>query len=155
MSETGGIAGGSVMGWQEYYQRRDALDRVVAEGRLSVPDGFTDESEVLLALQYRWSLQLTGRLEMAVHTGGDLVDGVRHAWLSAASANPPLRRLLDEHLGHPALRSSVLRQQALLARAAGLVEPQDTLPPNPASPTLPHRESNPPAPRVQRSRTAS
>lgn len=116
------------MGWQEYYQRRDALDQVVAAGRLNVPDGFTDESEVLLALQYRWTLHLTGRLEMAEHTGGDLVDGVRHAWLATASANAPLRRLLDEHIGHPALRSSVLRQQALLARAAGLVDPQDTFP---------------------------
>ncbi|OLF08705.1 hypothetical protein BLA60_22065 [Actinophytocola xinjiangensis] len=87
------------MGWTEHYQRQDALDRVVASGRMFVPEGFADEGEVLLALRYRWSLQLAGRMEMAVHTGGDL----REAWESAAEANPGLRRLLDAHVGHPAL----------------------------------------------------
>lgn len=117
------------MGWHEFYQRRDALDRVVAEG-LTVPDGFTGEDEVLLALQYRWSLRLTGRVEAAIEAarrdpGLDLVDAVGEAWRATVDHDPDLRRLLDEHAGHPALRPAVRDEQALLAGAAGLTDPTD------------------------------
>jgi hypothetical protein len=117
------------MGWHEYHRRRAALDQVVADG-LTVPEGFTDEDEVLPALHHRWSLRLAGRLELATHAAQrdpelDLLDAVGEAWLATVDDNPGLRRLLDEHAGHPALRPAVRYQQAAIARAAGLTEPTD------------------------------
>jgi len=117
------------MGWQEYYARRTALDTVVAGG-LRVPAGFAGEDEVLLALHHRWSLRLAGRVELAVtdverDPGTDPVDAVGEAWRDAAEDNADLRRLLDEHAEHAALREATKAEQALLARAAGLTDPAD------------------------------
>jgi len=117
------------MGWHEYYERQAALDSVVANG-LSVPPGFTGEDEVLRALQHRWSLRLTGRVEFAANEierdpDVDPVDAVGAAWRATAEAEPELRRLLDEYAEHPALRAAALDEQAMLARTAGLTDPDD------------------------------
>lgn len=117
------------MGWHDYYRRRDALDRVVAEG-LAVPEGFGGEDEVLLALHHRWSLRLAGRLELAVDDAErdpaiDLVDAVGEAWRETAADNRELRGLLDEHADHPALREVTKAELAMIARTAGLTDPTD------------------------------
>jgi hypothetical protein len=118
------------MGWHEYYQRRAALDRVVVEG-LSVPAGFTSEDEVLLAVHHRWSLRLAGRVELATTEADrddtDPVDAVGGAWRATVDDDPDLRRFLDEHADHPALRRVTVAEQAMLARAAGLTDPADAL----------------------------
>ncbi|MCT2584135.1 hypothetical protein [Actinophytocola gossypii] len=117
------------MGWHEYYERKAALDTVVADG-LTVPAGFDGEDEVLLALHHRWSMRLAGRVDLAVHDierdpDIDPVDAVGAAWRATAESEPDLRRLLDEHAEHPALRAVTLAEQAMLARAAGLTEQAD------------------------------
>ncbi|GAB3470352.1 hypothetical protein [Actinophytocola sediminis] len=117
------------MSWQDYYRRRDALDRVIADG-LGVPAGFTDEHEVLRALHHRWTLRLAGRVELAIETIArdqdlDPVDALRDAWQATVDHDPALRGLLDEHADHPALRQANAAQQAMLARAAGLTGPAD------------------------------
>ena len=51
---------------------------------------------------------------------GDLADDVRRAYQSAASRHPGMRRLLDENEHHPAIETSVRRERALIALAAGV-----------------------------------
>ncbi len=112
------------MGWDDFYRRRDALDAVVERGELVVPDVFHGPGELLLALHHRWSLRLAGRVELAT-PAEDPVDAVGAAWRETAVANPGLRRLLDEHADHPALREVTMAEQRMLATAAGLTEPGD------------------------------
>ena len=112
------------MGWTDFYRRRDALDQIIAGGELAVPDMFDDPGEVLLALQHRWSLQLAGRVELA-EAADDQVGAIRDAWRATAAANPALRRLLDEHAGHPALRPMIRAEHRMLARSAGLIDAAD------------------------------
>ena len=115
---------GNVMGWHDFYRRRDALDRIIDSGELAVPDMFDGPGEVLLALQHRWSLQLAGRVELA-ELADDQVGAIRDAWRATATANPALRRLLDEHAGHPALRPMIRAEHRMLARSAGLTDATD------------------------------
>lgn len=115
---------GSIMGWNDFYHRKDALDRIVDSGELAVPDMFEGPGEVLLALQHRWSLQLAGRVELA-ELADDQVDAIRDAWRETAVANPSLRRLLDEHADHPALRPMIRAEHRTLATSAGLTDAAD------------------------------
>jgi hypothetical protein len=115
------------MGWHEYYLRRDALDAVV-EGGFTVPPGFSGPDEVLQALHHRWTMRLTGRLELALHDSADAtdaVDAVGTAWLETVEVDPALRRLLDEHADHPALRAVTRAEHRMLARSAGLTDAGD------------------------------
>ena len=112
------------MGWNDFYQRRDALNGVIERGELSVPEPFDGPTEVLLALHHRWSLQLVGRVELAADED-DPVDAVGEAWREAAAANPGLRRLLDEYAGHPALAAMIREEHRMLAHATGLADPAD------------------------------
>lgn len=118
------------MGWHDYYRRRDALDKVLEQEELTVPDGFTGPDEVLLAVHHRWSLRLASRVELATLAAErdpelDLVDAVRTAWRETAAADPALRRLLDAHADRPALRQVVTAEQRMLATAAGLTATDD------------------------------
>ncbi len=128
MYKTGGTTTvterGNIMGWHDFYLRRDALDQIVERGELAVPDMFDGPGEVLLALQHRWSLRLAGRVELA-ELADDPVDAVRAAWRETAAADPALRRLLDEHADHPALRPMIRAEHRMLARVAGLTEATD------------------------------
>jgi hypothetical protein len=117
-----------MMGWNDFYRRRDALNSVIESGELTAPDPFDGPTEVLLALHHRWSLQLAGRVELAGEIDpdeADQVDAVGTAWRAAAAANPGLRRLLDEHANHPALRGVTRTEHRMLANAAGLTGPDD------------------------------
>lgn len=115
---------GNIMGWNDFYRRRDALDRIVDSGELAVPDMFDGPGEVLLALQHRWSLRLAGRVELA-ELADDPVGAIRDAWRETAAANPSLRHLLDEHADHPALRPMIRAEHRMLATFAGLTDAAD------------------------------
>ena len=132
---------GMIMSWEDFYKRRDALDAAVRlagrdpEGPLpfaQVPNAtevFTGPAEMLLALHYRWTMKLTGRLGMAVADAErdpqvDRVDAVRTAWLDTADEFSVLRRLLDAHADDHdgALRPALAGEYRMLALAAGLAE---------------------------------
>ncbi|TDP96135.1 hypothetical protein EV186_104115 [Labedaea rhizosphaerae] len=133
--------GDTTMSWEDFYRRRDALDaaeRLASrdpEGPLpfaQVPHAtevFTGPAELLLALHYRWTMKLTGRLGMAVADAEsdpsiDRVDAVRTAWLATAREFPVLRRLLDAHADDfdGALRPALAGEHRMLALASGLAE---------------------------------
>lgn len=127
------------MGWSDFYRRRDALDAVLElarhdpEGPLPFPEQaaaeFADQGEALLALHYRWSVRLTGRVGMAQaeaerDPSGDPVEAVAQAWRATAAEFPVLRRVLDAHADDHGgvLRAAVESEQRMLALAAGLAD---------------------------------
>ncbi|HEY0448536.1 hypothetical protein [Actinophytocola sp.] len=114
------------MGWNDFYRRRDALDSVLEQDELVVPDLFDGPDELLLALHHRWSLRLASRVELAtLDADADPVDAVGAAWRETAAADPALRRVLDTHADRPALRGVIMAEQRMLATAAGLADPAD------------------------------
>jgi hypothetical protein len=130
--------GGTTMGWNDYYRRRDVIDAVLAvPGTIDqifarVPDAaavFADTGELLLALDHKWTQQLTARIGLALSDAeGDRVDAVAAAWRQAVAENAALRRILDENAA--ALPEATAREHRMLALAAGLgefTEPDDVL----------------------------
>lgn len=130
------------MSWTDFYRRRDALDAVLElarhdpEGPLPFPGKaaaeFADPAEALLALHYRWSVRLTGRVGLAQvdaerDPAVDPVEAVAEAWRTTAAENPVLRRVLDANAdGHGGVLASALDgEQRTLALAAGLAEPAE------------------------------
>ncbi|MGW5052426.1 hypothetical protein [Actinokineospora sp. NPDC004072] len=128
------------MSWTDYYRRRDALDAVLdlarqdPEGPLPFPAQaaaeFADRGEVLLALHYRWSVRLTGRVGLAQAEAErdpdvDPVEAVAQAWRATAAEHPVLRRVLDAHAEEPVLAPAIEGEQRMLAVAAGLAEPAE------------------------------
>lgn len=124
------------MSWTDHYRRQGALDAVLEfasrepAGPLpfsevpDVPELFTSPAEVLLALHYRWTLKLTGRIGVAQaetdrDPSTDPVETVSEAWRAAASENPVLRRILDANDVETA------GEYRMLALAAGLAEPHE------------------------------
>jgi hypothetical protein len=125
------------MSWNDFHQRQHAIRTVLDNARRSpsealtqVPKPFVDASELLRALQYKWTQQLTGRVEVVLAETDDAphadrVQAVTAAWRRTAADNPVLRDLLDRHESNPALRLDVAREHQLLALAAGLAEPTE------------------------------
>ncbi|SER61753.1 hypothetical protein [Actinokineospora terrae] len=128
------------MSWSDYHRRRAALDDVLARLRPDpgAPVPFTDEvaelfdspAQVLLALHYRWTLKLTGRVGLAQSDADrdpdvDLVDAVTTAWLDTAAEHGLLRAVIDAHAAADpeVLRPGLESEQRMLALAAGLVGP--------------------------------
>jgi hypothetical protein len=119
--------GGVIMGWTDFYRRRDALDAVLraAAGDPAAPltfdrDLFATEEDLLLALHYRWMQQLTGRLGTALEdTDDDRAETVTRTWRVLAAEQPVLRAVLDAHLTST---EAIEREQRLLALTAGLAE---------------------------------
>jgi hypothetical protein len=118
------------MSWTDFYRRRDALNAVLEHARRNpasplphaevpgVPEVFATPDALLLALHYKWTLALTGRLNVALSEAGrDPVDAVAAAWRAAAEEHPVLRRLLDENeAAHAeALRPALEAEHRLLA----------------------------------------
>lgn len=127
------------MSWNDYYRRRDVIEAVLAtpgtveEIFTQVPDAaavFADTDELLLALDHKWTRQLTARIGLALsNTEGDRVDAVAAAWRRAVAENPSLRRILDENSAG-VLADATAREHRMLALAAGLAEftePNDVL----------------------------
>ncbi|GAA4614013.1 hypothetical protein [Saccharopolyspora hordei] len=122
------------MGWNDFRQRQHAIATVLDNARRDpsgaldeVPAPFTDTTELLRALQCKWTQQLIGRIEVALAetadaAHGDRIQAVTEAWRRTAAANPELRELLDRHQADPALRSAVAREHRMLALATGLAE---------------------------------
>lgn len=126
------------MTWTDFHQRQHAI-KVALEHAHHHPDElpvtenvpaaravFENDDELLCALQYKWTLVLTGRVGVALAEAGDHdhLDAVRTAWHRAAVANPVLRRVLDEHATEPCteLRRGFERERHMLALASGLVD---------------------------------
>ena len=127
------------MSWNDYYRRRDVIDAVLAttgtieDAFTQVPDAaavFADTDELLLALDHKWTQQLTARIGLALsETEGDRVDAVAAGWRRTVAENPALRRILDENSGG-VLADATAREHRMLALAAGLAEfdePNDVL----------------------------
>src|SRR5882757_3777366 len=129
---------GNAMSWANYYQRRDAIDKVLAQGTgLPLDDEavravFTDRESLALALQYKWSQILMGHIAAALvdadHTPDiDQVEAVAAAWRTAARRQPALRALLEGHTAEAGdeFRSALRAEQRMVAFAAGLAEPTE------------------------------
>src|SRR5436305_14407401 len=100
------------MTWNDYYRRRDIIDSVLQAGALrftEIPgaqDAFGSEENLLLALQYKWTLRLSGYLRTEVISDTDHVDAVTRAWHKAARENRSLRAVLNANADRcPALAS--------------------------------------------------
>lgn len=131
------------MSWGDYYQRRDAIDRVLAhvghDAHLPdvVPDMFDGREELALALQYRWSQALNGRIAVALvdtehQPDSDHLESVASAWRATARLHPELRALLDDYAPEAGatFREAQRAEQRMLALAAGLAdahEPRDEI----------------------------
>lgn len=127
------------MSWKRYHQRRQAMDIALTRATRDpsalpysehplVEAAFESRTELLLALQYTWSQQLNGRLELALYEADrndtDRVEAVADAWRRTARENPVLRRVLDAHLDgdEPALKRAREDEARELAVTAGLAE---------------------------------
>lgn len=122
------------MSWTDYYERRNALDSVLVRaerdpaGPLPTSPAFDDPAELLLALHYRWTLKLTGRLGMVLaeaerDSSIDLVDAISDAWRRTVAENKTLYAVLEAHAHeYEALRPQLQAEQRTLALAAGLAE---------------------------------
>src|SRR5437763_10461035 len=137
--------GGDTMSWTDHYQRRDAINLVLAQAERTPETGlafdelpevqaaFDSRAELALALQYKWSQLLTGRIAVALDDARhspdvDQVEAVATAWRTAAGQAPALRRLLDDY-AHDAdgeFQVTQRAEQRMLALAAGLAEIDET-----------------------------
>jgi hypothetical protein len=127
------------MSWTRFYQRRHAMEAALTHatrnpGELPysehplVQAAFDSRTDLVLALQYRWTQQLNGRLQLALDEADqndiDRVEAVSEAWARTAEANSVLRRVLDENLDseEPAIKQAREAEARDLALAAGLAE---------------------------------
>lgn len=123
------------MTWDAYRRRKSALQGVLAvadartfitvpEAIAAVPgarDAFPHDTDLLFDLQLLWSTRLSTRLDVLVGDGADTPEiGVIQAWVDTAAVLPGTRRLLDAHRHEPALAKARAKEEALLARAAGV-----------------------------------
>ena len=136
------------MSWTDFYQRRDAIDLVLAQAERNpgaglpfadlpaVREQFGSREELALALQYKWSQVLLGRLGVALldaernaDTDADIdtvdnLEAVASAWRRAATDAPVLRELLDGYVedAGPEFLAALAHEQRMIAYAAGLAE---------------------------------
>jgi hypothetical protein len=127
------------MSWDDFYRRRDAIDLVLAHARRHPGAGlpfeeldavravFADRHDLALALRYKWSQLLTGRVAVALadaERGQDVdhVEAVATAWRTTAAQHPELRELLDSHDPDDRFRAALHAEQRMIAHATGLAE---------------------------------
>lgn len=123
------------MTWDAYSRRKSVLQDVlaVADARtfITVPEAiaavpgareaFPQDTDLLFDLQLLWSTRLSARLDTLVGDGAETPEiGVIQAWVDTAAVLPGTRRLLDAHRHEPALAKARAKEEALLARAAGV-----------------------------------
>jgi hypothetical protein len=134
---------GNAMSWANFYQRRDAIDQVLAHAKKHPGAGlpthdeavqavFADRESLALALQHKWSQILMGHIAAALvdadHTPDiDQVEAVAAAWRTAARRQPALRALLEGHTAEAGdeFRRALRAEQRMVAFAAGLAEPTE------------------------------
>ena len=97
------------MSWNDFHQRQQAIQSVLDAARrdpsgapATTPPPFTDRTELLRALHYKWTQLLTGRIGVALaetenSPHEDRVQAVTTAWRRTAADNPVLRAVLDHH----------------------------------------------------------
>ena len=133
--------------------RAALLGFLLAFAATHVVAALTTTFPVLLATRVLAALANAGFLAVALTTVTTLVAPDRHARaLAVLLSGTTLATVAGVPAG--ALLGTLVNWQATFVAVALLCLPT-TLTLLTASPTLPHRESNPPAPRVQRSRTPS
>jgi hypothetical protein len=129
------------MSWDRFYRRRDAINTVLAAANRNpeaglpfdelpeVTEVFDSREELALALQYKWSQLLGGRINLALSdaeqgTEVDHVDAVSAAWRATAAGYPALRRVLDNYAGEGSAKfeAALRAEQCMLALAAGLAD---------------------------------
>lgn len=132
------------MTWTSFHRRGDVLREVIAaadrrrDGVLpsdvaGVAETFTDETELLGALQLKWHTRLAGRIEREqLHQPLDLPGAVVRAWQATADELPGIRAVLDAHRAAPrsdaeaaVMTKSAGKEHVLLAVMAGLASAQD------------------------------
>ncbi|MGH3362182.1 MAG: hypothetical protein ACRDOM_06960, partial [Nocardioides sp.] len=111
---------------------RDVVARLDRGDELTLaPDElavFDDHADVLRALHDLWTRRVETRVDLALELGHcSREDGVVRAWREVAAELPGVRRVLDEHADHPALRAHELNEHRLLAVAAGLAALDDPI----------------------------
>ncbi|MPY80712.1 MAG: hypothetical protein GEV04_20170 [Actinophytocola sp.] len=137
------------MSWNDFYARRDimrdAVHRAAKDsGRLPfaeldrAEELFGTERQLLLALYYRWTMLLGGKLRAmaaapedghAPELDTDLADRVSAAWRETAAEHATLRAVLDAAIetDTEALRHMLASEQRMLAFAAGLADPGEPI----------------------------
>jgi hypothetical protein len=133
----------NTMGWANYYQRRNAIDLVLAHAgqhpgaglpmhEKQVQAVFADRETLALALQYKWSQVLMGHIAAALVEVDrtpdiDQVEAVASAWRTAARQQPALRDLLDGYAPEAGKEFHQARkaEQRMVAFAAGLADPAE------------------------------
>jgi hypothetical protein len=114
------------MTWDEHRRRRAALtlvlDHAAAHPGAGLPyaelpevsNAFGDRSDLVLALQYRWSQALWSRIELLstnIRQPSDAEALARQAWSQCAAEHATLRRLLDAHLGECGRSVDLVRER--------------------------------------------
>jgi len=126
------------MTWTTYHNRGEILRSVMTaaderrDGRLpqdvdGVREKFTDELDLLGALQLKWHTRLAGRIEEALMDQPmDLESAVVGAWQRTAHELPGVLAIIDAHRAEPldermadAMRKSHAKEHLLLAVMAG------------------------------------
>jgi hypothetical protein len=130
------------MSWTDFYQRRDATNLVLDQATRNPGRGlsfdelpavraeFGSAEELALALQYKWSQLLLGRIGVALveaehDEDADNLEAVAAAWRRTAAEAPVLRELLDGYVrdAGPDFRAALATEARMVAYAAGLAEP--------------------------------
>jgi hypothetical protein len=131
------------MTWTSFHRRGDVLRRVIAaadarrDGVLPLDvDGatvvFTDERDLLGALQLTWITRLMGRIERhQTDEPANLEAAVIAAWHDTYDELPGVRAILDRCREHPdeavrvAMAKATNKERLTLAVASGLGNPDD------------------------------
>jgi hypothetical protein len=132
------------MTWTSFHRRGDVLRDVIAaaderrDGVLprevgGVSETFSDDLDLLAALQLKWHTRLAGRIEREQVTQPmDLQAAVVRAWHRTADELPGIRAILDEQRVRPAdgttadaMRKSAAKEHVLLAVMAGRASAHD------------------------------
>jgi hypothetical protein len=134
------------MTWTSFHRRGEVLRQVIAEAdrRLDgalprdvegVSVTFSDDLDLLAALQLKWHTRLAGRIDREQMTQPmDLRAAVVRAWHQTADELPGIRAILDEQRLRPAdeqtaeaMRKAAGKEHVLLAVMAGQASAHDAL----------------------------
>lgn len=127
------------MTWKSFHRRGEVLRAVIAaadvrqDARLpvdveGVADAFSDEVDLLAALQLRWHTRLAGCIEREMLSQPmDLEQAVLAAWQATALDLPGVRAILDRHRQQPSspamaqmMATATGKEHAMLALMSGL-----------------------------------